>query len=276
MYRLLGAGTIEELVYSRQLYKQQQSNLAVHGTRERRFFEGIQGVKGQEGELFGLINLLAFDGSSKNTAVTANLAEEQAYHNDTSAQKHASASDDPESKPSGNVGCVRYEIVSIDTSQLQHLGGQADGGSGLTSNEVSGQQCHTEDLVQGLGNIDDGPLSDIIGLGLEAPLSPATTALRSRRFGEGSTDNVRIKAEGPVNPIGMKADGHPGGGRGRGGGGRENVKEEHGSTRVGDDLVLSRGEAQEALGQLSEAGVIRLVGWSVGWLVGLLVDISLN
>ena len=47
VYRLLGAGTLEELIYSRQLYKQQQSNMAVHGTRERRYFEGVQGVKGQ-------------------------------------------------------------------------------------------------------------------------------------------------------------------------------------------------------------------------------------
>ena len=51
VYRLLGAGTLEELVYSRQLYKQQQSNLAVHGTRERRYFEGIQGVRGQASDL---------------------------------------------------------------------------------------------------------------------------------------------------------------------------------------------------------------------------------
>ncbi len=34
------AGTIEEIVYQRQLYKQQQANVAVEGQDEFRFFEG--------------------------------------------------------------------------------------------------------------------------------------------------------------------------------------------------------------------------------------------
>ena len=42
VFRLLGAGSLEELVYSRQIYKQQLSNIAVSGNIEKRYFEGVQ------------------------------------------------------------------------------------------------------------------------------------------------------------------------------------------------------------------------------------------
>lgn len=42
VFRLLSAGSIEELVYSRQVYKQQLSNIAVAGKMEKRYFEGVQ------------------------------------------------------------------------------------------------------------------------------------------------------------------------------------------------------------------------------------------
>ena len=66
IYRLISADSIEELVYQRQIYKQQSSNIVMKGSHERRYFEGVQGVKGQEGELFGLVNLL---GVKKKTAL---------------------------------------------------------------------------------------------------------------------------------------------------------------------------------------------------------------
>ena len=59
VYRLLAAGTIEEMVYQRQVYKQQQSNVAVDASKERRYFEGVQGDKANQGELFGLSNMFA-------------------------------------------------------------------------------------------------------------------------------------------------------------------------------------------------------------------------
>ncbi len=50
-------GTLEEMMYARQIYKQQAANTAIEGARERRYFEGVKGVPGQEGELWGLANL---------------------------------------------------------------------------------------------------------------------------------------------------------------------------------------------------------------------------
>ena len=45
------------MVYQRQVYKQQQSNVAVDASKERRYFEGVQGDKQHQGELFGLSNM---------------------------------------------------------------------------------------------------------------------------------------------------------------------------------------------------------------------------
>lgn len=42
VFRLLAAGSLEELVYTRQVYKQQLSNIAVSGKMEKRYFEGVQ------------------------------------------------------------------------------------------------------------------------------------------------------------------------------------------------------------------------------------------
>lgn len=42
VFRLLAAGSLEELVYTRQIYKQQLSNIAVSGKMEKRYFEGVQ------------------------------------------------------------------------------------------------------------------------------------------------------------------------------------------------------------------------------------------
>ncbi|XP_057955769.1 switch 2 isoform X2 [Malania oleifera] len=57
VFRLLAAGSLEEIVYSRQVYKQQLSNIAVSGKMEKRYFEGVQDCKEFQGELFGICNL---------------------------------------------------------------------------------------------------------------------------------------------------------------------------------------------------------------------------
>ncbi|ONI17122.1 hypothetical protein PRUPE_3G139100 [Prunus persica] len=57
VFRFLSAGSLDELVYSRQVYKQQLSNIAVSGKMEKRYFEGVQDCKEFQGELFGICNL---------------------------------------------------------------------------------------------------------------------------------------------------------------------------------------------------------------------------
>lgn len=60
VFRLVSAGTVEEIVYARQIYKQQQANIGYNASLERRYFKGVQNQKGQKGEIFGLSNLLSF------------------------------------------------------------------------------------------------------------------------------------------------------------------------------------------------------------------------
>jgi hypothetical protein len=60
VFRLISAGTIEEIVYARQIYKQQQANIGYTASTERRYFKGVQNKNDQKGEIFGLQNLLTF------------------------------------------------------------------------------------------------------------------------------------------------------------------------------------------------------------------------
>jgi DNA excision repair protein ERCC-6-like 2 len=61
VFRLVSAGTIEEIVYARQIYKQQQANIGYNASTERRYFKGVQQDNTRKGEIFGLANLFSFD-----------------------------------------------------------------------------------------------------------------------------------------------------------------------------------------------------------------------
>lgn len=67
VYRLLSAGSVEELVYTRQVYKQQLGNMAMSGAKEKRYFEGVQGSREHQGELFGIGNLFKDQSGSRFT-----------------------------------------------------------------------------------------------------------------------------------------------------------------------------------------------------------------
>ena len=47
VYRLIAAESLEETIYQRQIYKQQISNIALKASHEKRYFQGVQGVKGE-------------------------------------------------------------------------------------------------------------------------------------------------------------------------------------------------------------------------------------
>ncbi len=59
---------MEEMIYLRQVYKQQLANTTMEGSKERRYFTAVAGDKTQQGELFGYANLIALrkPGSSSN------------------------------------------------------------------------------------------------------------------------------------------------------------------------------------------------------------------
>ncbi|KAI4142305.1 MAG: hypothetical protein L6R39_004984, partial [Caloplaca ligustica] len=81
VFRLVSAGTIEEIVYARQIYKQQQMNIGYMASNERRYFRGVQDAKEHKGEIFGLANLFAFQGDNivlRDIVNKTNVAESKA------------------------------------------------------------------------------------------------------------------------------------------------------------------------------------------------------
>ncbi|EJD04971.1 uncharacterized protein FOMMEDRAFT_154122 [Fomitiporia mediterranea MF3/22] len=75
VYRLLGAGSIEELIYARQVYKQQMMKIGYEASHQTRYFEGVQGDTKRRGELFGADNLFRLH---ENTLATK-MAIERAH-----------------------------------------------------------------------------------------------------------------------------------------------------------------------------------------------------
>lgn len=81
VFRLVSQGTLEEIVYARQIYKQQQASIGYNASSERRYFQGVQGRVDKKGEIFGLQNLFAYQGDSvvlREIVNKTNVAESRA------------------------------------------------------------------------------------------------------------------------------------------------------------------------------------------------------
>jgi len=80
VFRLVSSGTIEEVVYARQIYKQQQANIGYNASEERRYFKGVMDQSTKKGELFGLENLFSFEQDSilRDVLHKTNIAESKA------------------------------------------------------------------------------------------------------------------------------------------------------------------------------------------------------
>jgi SNF2 family DNA or RNA helicase len=61
VFRLVSSGTIEEIVYARQIYKQQQANIGYTASEERRYFKGVMDNTEKAGEIFGARNLFSYE-----------------------------------------------------------------------------------------------------------------------------------------------------------------------------------------------------------------------
>ncbi|SPN97373.1 related to DNA repair protein RAD26 [Cephalotrichum gorgonifer] len=79
VFRLISSHTIEEVVYGRQIYKQQQANIGYNATSERRYFKGVQKDEDRKGEIFGLSNIFTFHGNQIRDIINkTNIAEAKA------------------------------------------------------------------------------------------------------------------------------------------------------------------------------------------------------
>ncbi|KAL2857120.1 P-loop containing nucleoside triphosphate hydrolase protein [Aspergillus pseudoustus] len=81
VFRLISAGTVEEIVYARQIYKQQQANIGYNASSERRYFKGVQEKKDKKGEIFGLVNIFEYQNDNivlRDIVNKTNIAESKA------------------------------------------------------------------------------------------------------------------------------------------------------------------------------------------------------
>ncbi|KAK0708741.1 P-loop containing nucleoside triphosphate hydrolase protein [Apiosordaria backusii] len=113
VFRLISAGTIEEIVYARQIYKQQQANIGYNASNERRYFKGVQKDSSRKGEIFGLNNLFSFHADQvvlREIVNKTNIAEAKAgvHLSDIDLEKMAQDEDD-------EINLVKQEDDNDDT-----------------------------------------------------------------------------------------------------------------------------------------------------------------
>ncbi|XP_044535708.1 LOW QUALITY PROTEIN: DNA excision repair protein ERCC-6-like 2 [Gracilinanus agilis] len=75
VFRLISLGTVEEIMYLRQVYKQQLHCVVVGSENAKRYFEAVQGSKEHQGELFGIHNL--FKLRSQGSCLTRDILERE-------------------------------------------------------------------------------------------------------------------------------------------------------------------------------------------------------
>jgi DNA excision repair protein ERCC-6-like 2 len=118
VFRLVSAGTIEEIVYARQIYKQQQANIGYNASMERRYFKGVQNQKGQKGEIFGLQNLLTFHGDDvvlRDIVNKTNVAEAKAGVNILDVDMNNADEDNPLAVDDDSEDAAMSQLAALIT-----------------------------------------------------------------------------------------------------------------------------------------------------------------
>lgn len=129
VFRLVSAGTIEEIVYARQIYKQQQANIGYTASNERRYFKGIQENKDQKGEIFGLANLFAFQGDNivlRNIVNKTNVAEAKAGVAVVGLDLETTADEDLLLPPNDTDGSDEEDAAMSQLAALVAAGGDTE------------------------------------------------------------------------------------------------------------------------------------------------------
>ncbi|RGP69432.1 hypothetical protein FLONG3_7765 [Fusarium longipes] len=118
VFRLIALGTVEEIVYARQIYKQQQANIGYTASSERRYFKGVQQDTERKGEIFGLANIFTYHNDSgllQDIVNKTNIAEAKAGVNlvDVDMEKAAKEEED--------LGIVKKEESDVEDGGMGQL-----------------------------------------------------------------------------------------------------------------------------------------------------------
>ena len=219
IYRLIASGTLEELVYTRQIYKQQQSNLVVSGEEEPRYFEGVQGMKALKGELWGVGNLLKLTSDSLMTRDILTKGQQVSGRKykikelklgDPGCSDKKSELDDGRSWSTDDlwgdgkledrgVGYLAQMLMDGVSENLQPGIGAHDNKGEPLSKCAGVVYCHQHDTVFGMrdGDHDRGLECAAPAGKLDNPLTSATTVVHST--------HKNIEGQGPEVPLGAVA-----------------------------------------------------------------------
>ncbi|KAM7019134.1 DNA excision repair protein ERCC-6-like 2 [Tautogolabrus adspersus] len=102
--RLISLGTVEEVIYLRQVYKQQLQSSVMGKESARRYFEAVQGHGVHKGELFGIKNLFRLQ--IQGTCLTRKILERegQVAAGIMTTSTHMSEEKEEEAKGASDVG----------------------------------------------------------------------------------------------------------------------------------------------------------------------------
>ena len=118
VFRLISLGTVEEIVYARQIYKQQQANIGYTASSERRYFKGVQQDTERKGEIFGLANIFTYHNDSgllQNIVNKTNIAEAKAGINLVDVNMEQAAKDDEQ------LGLIKQEDKDNEDGGMSQL-----------------------------------------------------------------------------------------------------------------------------------------------------------
>ncbi|GAB4824915.1 Swi5 complex subunit Swi2 [Ancistrocladus abbreviatus] len=186
VFRFLAAGSLEELVYTRQVYKQQLSNIAVSGKMERRYFEGVQDCKEFQGELFGIHNLFRDLSDKLFTSEIIELHEKQGQESRSRSEQHHI----------NNLGMHFVPLTEAGDSSLQDSGVRKTG-----VDRAAGKKK----ILQELGILYSHRNEDIVNNGPGIQENKDITAVKRRKTFAGENENVSRCRERKKRQFGLVA-----------------------------------------------------------------------
>lgn len=200
VFRLISQGTLEEIVYARQIYKQQQANIGYNATTERRYFQGVQDRKDQKGEIFGLQNLFSYQNEHqvlRDIVNKTNIAESKADVRvaNLDLEEHDVEPDEEDGiKEEDSTRRIKTEADSEDAAMSQlaaEIVGDIDGSRSRSKTPfhpskptAAGKHDPIQAILSSVGVSYTHENSEVIG-------SSKVEALLSKRAEDAATNNKR-------------------------------------------------------------------------------------
>ncbi|KAG7481221.1 hypothetical protein MATL_G00064260 [Megalops atlanticus] len=142
VFRLISVGSVEEVIYLRQVYKQQLQSSVVGNEHARRYFEAVQGTDNHKGELFGIRNLFRLQ--TEGTCLTRQILEREGRVEagvlTASTRTHAGDNETREGTPEERSGREPAGSGVLDFSSASEDDDGEERGGGRMKRRVSGGQ----------------------------------------------------------------------------------------------------------------------------------------